>query len=170
MHFTLALFSTSVGFYGLTYITSRLNIISKSLTDEFEIVARWCLWVGALITIITVLVGLNAFNAVHHDANSHIAMHEHRNWAIPTAVLILLAASWSFWRHLKQKKEPTLIFLVILLFIQLSLLSTAWHGSELVYRYGLGVMSLPKAEGTSHHHHHHEEGARSSNESLPHIP
>lgn len=169
-HPIFALFTMSFGFFGFTYITTHLNIVSRSLVNEFEIIARWCLWTGALITIITVLAGLNAFNTVNHDEVSHIAMHTHRSWAIPTAVLILLAASWSFWRHLKQKKEPTLIFLVILLFIQLSLLSTAWHGSELVYRYGLGVMSLPKTEGTGHHHHHHEEGIQPSNESLSHIP
>lgn len=156
MHFTLALFTTSVGFYGLTYITSRLNIISKSLPDEFEIVARWCLWVGALITIITVLLGLNAFNTVHHDANSHLAMHEHRNWAFPTATAILVVAGWSLWRYY-HNQEVTITFVIILLIVQAALLSTAWHGSELVYRYGLGVMALPAPEESGHHHHHDSE-------------
>lgn len=34
------------------------------------------------------------------------------------------------------------------------LLSTAWHGGELVYRYGLGVMSMPKSHGEGHAHEH----------------
>ncbi len=93
VHFTLALFTMSFGFFGFTYITTHLNIVSRSFVNEFEIVARWCLWIGALIIIITVLTGLNAFNTVNHDEVSHIAMHTHRSWAIPTAVLILLAAS-----------------------------------------------------------------------------
>jgi uncharacterized membrane protein len=154
VHFTLALFTTSVGFYGLAYITSRLNAASKSLVNEFEIVARWCLWVGALLTIITVLAGWYAFDTVTHDEISHVAMHTHRNWALPTAGMILLVAGWSWWRYAKQKKEPTLFFLILLLAIQLSLLSTAWHGSELVYRYGLGVMSLPAPKEPDHHHSH----------------
>ncbi len=152
VHFTLALFTMSVGFYGLTYITSRLNIVSNSLSNEFEIVARWCLWVGALITIITVLAGLYAYYTIKHDEVSHVAMREHRNWALSTAAMILLVAEWSLWRYMKQRKEPTLTFLIVLVFIQLSLLSTAWHGSELVYRYGLGVMSLPISEEPGHHH------------------
>jgi len=167
VHFTFALFTTSVGFYGLAYLTSRLKITSRSFTNEFEIVSRWCLWGGALISILTVLAGLNAFNTVNHDAISHVAMHEHRSWALPTAAAILLIACWSLWRYMKQKNEPVLIFLIILFLIQLSLMSTAWHGSELVYRYGLGVMSLPTHEESGHHHHHGEE-IQSSNPTPSH--
>lgn len=61
VHFTVALFTTSVGFYSLAYLTAHLNIFSTAFTNEFEIVARWCLWIGALITIITVLAGLLCF-------------------------------------------------------------------------------------------------------------
>lgn len=31
---------------------------------------------------------------------------------------------------------------------------TAWHGAEVVYRYGIGVLSLPKSEGKGHQHSH----------------
>ncbi|MBL4850981.1 MAG: hypothetical protein JKY90_01690, partial [Gammaproteobacteria bacterium] len=34
------------------------------------------------------------------------------------------------------------------------LASTAWHGGEVVYRYGIGVISLPKVEGDGHDHAH----------------
>lgn len=152
VHFTLALFTTSVGFYGLSFLMSRLQIIPKFLTNEFEIVARWCLWIGALITVLTVLAGLNAFNTVHHDPVSHVAMHEHREWALPTAAAILFIASWSLWRYFHHQ-EVTMVFIIVLLIAQASLVSTAWHGSELVYRYGLGVMSLPISEKSGHHHH-----------------
>jgi hypothetical protein len=36
--------------------------------------------------------------------------------------------------------------------VQTLLLITAWHGAELVFRYGLGVLSLPQAEEVGHHH------------------
>jgi len=163
VHFTFALFTTSVGFYGLTYISSRLKIVSKPLNTEFEIVARWCLWMGAFATIITVLAGLYAFYTVQHDAVSHLAMKLHRNWALLTAAPILAAAGWSLLKYFHQK-PINLTFIVILLVIEGALLSTAWHGSELVYRYGLGVMSLPKPEGTGHHH--HEKKTQSSNETT----
>lgn len=155
VHFTVALFTTSVVFYGLVFITSRLNIVSRSLVNELEIAARWCLWMGALATIITVLAGLYAFNTVQHDAVSHSAMKLHRNWALPTAGAVIGIAGWSLWRYFHQQ-PINLTFIIILVVIEGALLSTAWHGSELVYRYGLGVMSLPTPEEPEHHHHHHE--------------
>ena len=44
--------------------------------------------------------------------------------------------------------------------ITLALLaSTAWHGGELVYRYGIGVISLPQSSGPDHQHKHHGNSA-----------
>lgn len=166
VHFTVALFTTSVGFYGLTYITSRLGIASKSLINEFEIVARWCLWAGALITIITVIAGLYAYYTVGHDEASHVAMHVHRNWALPTAAAILLSAGWSAWRYFHQQ-TVMLSFLLLLIIVEGALLSTAWHGGELVYRYGVGVMSLPQSEEVAHQHHHYDEIIK---DNTPHVP
>lgn len=165
VHFTVALITTSVGFYGLAYITSLFKKAIWPLANEFEVVARWCLWVGALITIFTVMAGLYAYYTVGHDEISHEAMHEHRNWALPTATAIVLVAGWSIWRSFHQK-TVTLIFFLVLIIVEGSLISTAWHGSELVYRYGLGVMSLPKSGGYGHHHHHDEV----IKDNTPHAP
>lgn len=152
VHFTVALFSTSVVFYIMAYIFQYLKI---GLGSEFEIVARWCLWVSALVVIGTVLAGLQAYNTVQHDTASHVAMTNHRNWALPTAGLVLLITFWSFWRSYRRRKI-SIIFIIGLLVVQGMLISTAWRGAELVFRYGLGVMSLPKPEGIEYHHHHDE--------------
>jgi uncharacterized membrane protein len=152
VHFTVALYSTVVGFYILHYTTNYLWVLPKTYVNEFEVVARWCLWAVALLTIITVLAGLQAFNTVSHDAPSHIAMLNHRNWALPTAGAILFVALWSVWRYYRRR-SVTLTFLLAVLVVQGLLLATAWRGAELVYRYGLGVISLPKSEGAGHQHH-----------------
>lgn len=150
VHFTVALFSTSVGFYSLAYLCSKLAILPKAAA-EFELVARWCLWVVGVLVIGTVLAGLYAFNTVRHDAPSHLVMIDHRNWALVTAGTMILTALWSIWRTYKRK-VITITFIIVLLSVQGLLLATAWRGAELVFRYGLGVMSLPKAEGEGHHH------------------
>jgi uncharacterized membrane protein len=155
VHFTVALGSAAVGFYFLAYLFNHVRIIPKVLPAELEIVARWCLWSAALVSIITVLAGLYAFNTVRHDAISHVAMTDHRNWALSTAGAILLVAMWSGWRYYKRR-APNLLFILALLIVQGLLLSTAWRGAELVFRYGLGVMSLPQAEEGEGHHHHQE--------------
>lgn len=153
VHFTVGLFSTAFVFYILSFLSKFIRIVPIKLVSEFEIVGRWCLWVAAIMTIFTVVAGLYAYNTVRHDEASHIAMTNHRNWALPTAGLILLLALWSLWRYSKHK-VLTIKFIIPLIIIQILLLCTAWRGGELVYRHGLGVMSLPQAKDEGHHHHH----------------
>lgn len=151
VHFTVALFSTAVGFSILAFLSRYIHAISPFLIAEFKIVARWCLWISALITFVTVSMGFYAYYTVKHDAISHAAMTLHRNWAIVTFVTILAAAGCSLWFYLKDK-TLNLLFLILLLIIEGLLLSTAWLGGELVYRYGVGVLSLPQAEEVGHQH------------------
>ena len=168
VHFTVGLLSISVFFYILSYLSIKLNlIILRSIGKELEIAARWCLWVGALITIGTVLAGVHAYNTVNHDTQSHIAMTNHRNWALSTAVVAISTAFWSLWRHRKQK-PLSIIFILALLIMQGLLLSTAWRGGECVYRYGLGVMYMPDStnESPMGGHMHGGEDVKSPNENT----
>lgn len=165
VHFTLALFVVTLGFHLLSYMGARMKRISPHLTQEFETVGRWCLWICALMTFLTIPAGLYAYYTVGHDEVSHAVMTDHRNWAIPTAIAIWLVSLWSLYRYIKHQ-PISCGFIIALLIVQSLVLSTAWRGSELVYRYGLGVMSLPKAEEVGHQHAHmpehkmlHENGA-----------
>jgi uncharacterized membrane protein len=135
--------------------------VSKNITRELEIAGRWCLWAVAIITIGTIAAGFYAYSTVKHDEISHIVMTNHRNWALPTALCISLVAIWSLWRYIKQK-PINVIFLSALLFTQGLLLSTAWRGAELVFRYGVGVMSLPQAEEVGHSHYHQDSGNKNT--------
>lgn len=167
VHFTVALFSTSVGLFLVSYILHVIKKIQNTFIIECEIVARWCLWLSALVTIITVSFGFYAYYTVKHDAISHAAMTIHRNWAIATALLIYILAAWSVFSHIRRKKL-TILFFVILLITEGLLLSTAWHGGELVYRHGIGVMSLPSAEEVGHNHHH--ESVMKNNQNSSEVP
>jgi len=156
VHFTVALFSVATALLvGLKVMGARLP---ENLRQQLEIVARWNLWFGAAASILTVLAGFHAYNTVAHDAPSHAAMTDHRNWALATLALFLFLAIWSIARTRSAKPLGT-IFTVVLLITQLVLLSTAWRGGELVYRYGLGVLSLPAVEaGEDGHGHAHDDG------------
>lgn len=147
VHFTVALLSLSVGLFVLT------PFMKPPLQEQWRVVARWALWFGAGFTVITALTGLYAYNTVAHDTPSHAAMTDHRNWAIATIILFFSIAVWSIVRVRRQQVLGS--FFVIAMVIAGGLLaSTAWRGGEVVYRYGLGVMSLPKAEGEGHAHEH----------------
>lgn len=151
VHFTVALFSLAVGLFVVT------PFIKSPLKEQWQIVARWALWFGAAFTVVTGLTGLYAYNTVAHDTPSHAAMTDHRNWAIATVSLFLILAAWSIFRA-RQNKAFGALFIAAMLIAGGLLASTAWRGGEAVYRFGLGVMSLPKAKGEGHAH-EHAEGA-----------
>jgi len=147
VHFTVALLSLAAGLFVVT------PFVSSPLKEQWQIVSRWALWFGAGFMIVTGLTGLYAYNTVAHDTPSHLAMTDHRNWAIATITLFLALASWSIvWA--RKNKPLGMAFVVCIAIAGAVLASTAWHGGEVVYRYGLGVMSLPKAEGDGHDHAH----------------
>lgn len=152
VHFTVALVSISAVFHLLAKVTR-----SESHRAQWQVVAKWTLWSGALITVATLIAGLYAYNTVAHDEPSHQAMTLHRNWAIATALFIFIAAGWSFWLDRRQRSTPTVLFVLVLITGGM-VSATGWLGAEAVYRFGLGVMSLPKAEGEGHAHEHAGEG------------
>lgn len=126
-------------FYFLSYIFSFTS--KSNYAVQFE--ARWSLWSGAIISLGTVGAGIYAFLTVHHDDVAFAAMQIHRKFATVTAILVILTAIWSLVRYIRGK-QLSLIFLVVMFLIQIPLLAIAWLGSEVVYKYGVGVMSLPK--------------------------
>jgi hypothetical protein len=111
------------------------------------------LWGAALFATVAAVFGRFAFNSVAHDEVSHAAMVLHRNWALGALTALLALTAWDGWRS-RSGKLPSPGFLVLLVAAWLVVMSTAWHGAELVYRHGLGVMSLPKPEGSNHTHEH----------------
>jgi len=150
VHFTVALFVVSIVFYFLAHFPIPKHL---TLNQEFLIVGRWCLWIAALLTIGTVIAGFYAYYTVAHDTPSHQAMTDHRNWAIATFITMLMLAVWS-WLRYRANKEVQLKFLFGMLLGVGLLMATAWRGGELVYRYGVGVKSLPQSNGAGHNQAH----------------
>lgn len=151
VHFTVALFTIACFFFTFAYF---LQCLSQKWGSELEIAGRWCLWLAAIVSVGTVLAGINAFNTVTHDEPAHLTMLIHRKWALSTFAGILLVAAWSIWRYYR-KVILTISFIIVLLIVEGMLARTAWLGGELVYRHGLGVIALPIPE--THHHHDGKE-------------
>ncbi|MDH5546366.1 MAG: DUF2231 domain-containing protein [Gammaproteobacteria bacterium] len=132
--------------------------------------ARWSLWIGSALSVLTVAAGVYAYYTVNHDGPSHEWMTIHRNVALGTFLVFGIAAVWAIWCHRSKNDEPR-AFNGLLVIGLVALLSTSWLGGELVYRYGLGVMSLPKSEGDGHDHDHgegHAHNVQPSSSDLSH--
>lgn len=150
VHFPIAFATAAVAF-----IVAGTLFRNWSYAAQCLMTGRWMLWGAALFALIAAVFGWFAYNSVKHDEISHAAMTVHRNWALGALSALLALAAWDVWRG-RSGKMPSPGFLVLLVAAWLQVMSTAWHGGELVYRYGLGVMALPKPEGSDHAHEHAE--------------
>ncbi len=138
VHFPIALISVSAFFH----LVARLLRGRPRYAVHCVVLAHATLWLGALATLPTAWLGWLAFNSVEHDEAGHAAMLLHRAWALSAVGLVVLLAGLDAWRH-KVDATPawTCIGAVFAAWILVAV--TAWHGGELVYRHGIGVMSLP---------------------------
>ena len=162
VHFTVALLSLSV----LIFIVQR-PLAETEIGDNLLIFARYSLGFGILFTVLTVVAGIDAYNTVDHDTPSHIAMKDHRLWALITAVTFLVAWIWSLL-SLKGADKAGIALIVILLLGGGLLVTTGHKGSLLVYYYGLGVESLPEADEHDHSGHDHEGHSHSHDAGTEH--
>ncbi len=152
VHFTIGLLSISAILYLAGFILKNHEIGSN-----FTIIGRWNLWLGAFFTLGTVAAGFYAYNTVAHDAPSHAAMTDHKNWALITAAVFWVLALWAFWKQ-RGAKVVSALFVIIMLASSGLVAVTGYKGGEAVYRYGLGVMSLPKSAGGHDDHEHSGAG------------
>lgn len=138
VHFTVALSVTSIAIYFLGILVSNTRVKEELVTSS-----AWLIWLSAAATVLTIITGFIQFDSVAHDAGSHLAMVNHRNWAIGTASFLLIIALWSLIRYRKNvlggiTYPLTMLGLLALIGI------TAYKGGDLVYSYGLGVKSTPE--------------------------
>jgi uncharacterized membrane protein len=164
VHFTVALWSLAVIFHIL------VPVLPKGVVwQQLSVVSRWNLWLGTGFGIVTAIAGWFAYNSVVHDAPSHEAMTDHRNWALVTLALFIVLTGWSFW-CVRAKRLTGKLFLAGLLIGGVLLASTAWRGAEAVYRYGIGVMSLPQSEVEDHDHGSHDHSTPASDDQKAVMP
>ena len=147
VHFPIALLSVSA----LFHLIARAVQGRPRFAAPCAILAHAALWLAALAALPTVLFGWQAFNSVNHDDAGHAAMLTHRAWALATLVILSAVAGWDAWRN-KVETTPTRTLTAAVLAVWVMVSITAWYGGELVYRHGLGVMSLPSVEEDAHGH------------------
>ena len=151
----------------LTIIAFLLSIAayarrSHPVSAQLAAAGHFTLWLAAIGAAAAVLFGWLAYNSVNHDDAGHAAMLLHRAWAIPTAIGLILLASWDAWKYrVNELISVPMLFLLFLLSQAIAV--TGWLGGEVVFRHGIGVLSLPSSE-ISEHGQHHEHGGKDAAE------
>jgi uncharacterized membrane protein len=162
VHFTIALFSTAA----LLFLAGTV-FAKHPWSNTVLRAAHINLWLGGGFTIFTLLAGWDAYNTVAHDGPSHAAMTDHRNWALATATAWGLLTLWSAFRH-RKTSAVGIPFVAVVLLASGLLATTGFKGAEAVYRYGLGVKSLPHVEGDGGHGNHSHGETSGASESHEH--
>lgn len=151
VHFPIALTIVS-------FLLSFASYARRNHPDSLQLAAagHFTLWLAAIGATTAVLFGWLAFNSItNHDDAGHAAMLLHRSWAIPTAVGLILLASWDAWKY-RINELISVPMLLLLFLLSQSIAVTGWLGGEVVYRHGVGVLSIPSSSSSGHVH---NEGA-----------
>lgn len=146
VHFTVALLSISVALHLVVLVAGKASWRGAALT-----VARWNLGLGIAFAALTLASGFYAYFTVAHDDPAHLAMKDHRNWALATLTVFTLLGLWHWMRH-RGNSAVKRRFAALMVVGGLLLAVTAWKGGGLVYEHGLGVQSLPEVSGEGHDH------------------
>jgi len=148
VHFPIAFATASVFFAAIGKLFR-----AQPWAQQCLVFGRWMLWASALSACVAAVFGWFAYNSVKHDDAGHLAMTIHRNWALAALGALVLLAVWAV-RSWRSAAIPSNGMLILLIAAWLLVVSAAWHGGEVVYRHGLGVMALPTPEEPDHSHEH----------------
>lgn len=162
VHFPIALVSLSA----LFHVAALLVRGRPACATHCAVLAHSTLWLAAPAAAVAVIFGWQAFNSVLHDDASHAAMLVHRAWALGTLAVLAVLAAWDVWRS-KVDALPEWWLSAAVLGAWVMVAVTAWHGGELVYRHGLGVMALPRAEAGESQPHQHPAVTQNGTAAVP---
>ena len=138
VHFPIALITLSTALFIGSILISSLNWKEK-LTNASLI----NLWAGTAMSAITIGTGLWAARSIAHNKLAHTAMETHEHWGLYTGVLLLALTLYSI-KALRSQQPLKTTFLIGLIIATGMVTTTGWLGGELVFRYGVGVISEQK--------------------------
>jgi len=130
VHFPIGLLVLSTVLEAIGFATGRA---------DFSRFSWWSQIAGVLGLAIAVVTGLIAGNRAIPTPPGRAALDIHEQLALLTAASV---AALFLWRIAKKGKVPPdapRVYLVALGMSTLLLLTTAWFGGELVFRYAIGV-------------------------------
>lgn len=154
MHPAVVHFPIALTLVALLFSLGAHMLRKHSAVPLLAATGHFTLWLAALSAVVAAVFGWLAFNSgMNHDDAGHAAMLLHRKWAIPTALGLVVLAGWDAWKT-RANQVMSLPVLALLFVLSGAIATTAWLGGEIVYRHGIGVLSLPSAEGAGHNHQH----------------
>jgi uncharacterized membrane protein len=111
---------------------------------EMEVVGKWLHLLGGMGLAIAIITGVLAGELIAPGAASSETFEMHEQLAFLVAALTASSLYWRISSKLAIPSKRRGIFLTLLLVTVIVLWLGAWHGGELVYRFGIGVHPLAR--------------------------
>lgn len=134
VHFTIGLLTTSVALY----FAARL-FGPPAWRERFHVAARVNLWLGTLVTGLTVGAGMIAYGSAPQGDDAQYTKLVHSWAAYATAALFVALAALAAWKPPAAPARPSWPFLAGLALALIALSVTGYLGGELVFTHGVGV-------------------------------
>jgi uncharacterized membrane protein len=141
VHFPIALTLT-----GIIALWLSAVLPDSHFNRQMQTMGHWNLRLGFVSAVVAAVFGILAFISVPHDDIAYKAKTLHRDWALVTVSAFIPFFILSCLRH-RLSPHIAKAFTFGLIILALMILRTAWLGGETVYRYGVGVKSMPRIEG-----------------------
>ena len=116
-------------------VSVQLLSLARPRHQGFAMAGTWLLWSGTTLLWVAVAFGLVAERTVPHVPAAWEVLHEHRTLGLWSAAGFTVLA---VGRFVLRERLGAVQVVFGLLGLAL-LLSTAYHGAELVYIFGVGV-------------------------------
>lgn len=138
VHFTIGLNITAI----IIFCLHRVLPHQKQFQREWLITAYWSLWIGTLITTLTVITGIHAFYTTAHDKIASSIIKLHGGLAVLLFIMLWGYSGWSIKSYLK-KTAPSLLFITSGIILAILITVIGKLGGELVFKYQVGVNEKP---------------------------
>ncbi|MFA5984474.1 MAG: DUF2231 domain-containing protein [Methylococcaceae bacterium] len=156
-----------IAFLSLFWLVDVIGSLSKQ--SHCRRLAGWLLYLGTMLAIPTVVLGLLAASSVPHGENVHDIMERHESFGLAVLVLAIILSAWRFKVGGQIHGAANMGFLLLAGLLFGLIILGADLGGLMVYQYGVGVKSVPvmsdghhdHQEDQSHEHNHdhsHEDG------------
>lgn len=145
VHFPIALFVVAILLFLYLQITNKDISTSKCLA----MTAVAALVLATVAAIAAAFFGDIALDAAIDKGFPKDPLEEHETLAGITIALfgvLSLVQIFAIWKHISLAGMRGWIFLLVMVVGFASLATTAWHGGELVYKYGVNVDAVKPAK------------------------
>jgi len=133
VHFPIALLTAS-------FLFDIFGTLAKR--DQIRRIAWWCQVAGTLGLLATVLSGLHAETTIQIPAAARQSFQTHKEVAFFVSAIFAILFFWRIGGKSRITQVYHFLFWGLYTLGLILLWVAAWHGGELVYRFGVGVQPV----------------------------